>query len=405
MHLVEVLDKKEEINFLETARVIYKYDDNWVCPLNDDIRGIFDRRRNEKFLNGDARRWVLKDDNDRPIGRIAAFVDNAYAASYDQPTGGIGFFECIEDQEAAQILFDTARQWLAQKGMEAMDGPINFGANDAYWGLLVDGFTPHAFRTPYHRHYYRRLFEGYGFKSYYHQYAFHLDINNHFPQRFWKIAEWISKKPEYEVKYFRFKDQDRFINDFVEIYNSTWPSFKEDFVPIDAEMVRKLLQDVRPVLVEEFNLFGYHKGRPIAFYVNLPDLNQIIRDFKGRLHAFNLMRFFYRVKFTKRINRLRSVIYGIAPKYRRSGIDAAIFWHLREALKKHPHYQQIELTWVGDFNPGMLNMWHRFNASRAKEYITYRYLFDRTRPFERYPIPKNNSRPRGKGERINRRLQ
>ena len=130
------------------------------------------------FRHGEAIRWILKDDNGITIGRIAAFIDKVRSAANSQPTGGIGFFEVIENREAAFTLFDTAREWLTARGMEAMDGPINFGENDNNWGLLVEGFMQQGFGMPYHKKYYRAFFEEYGFKNYFEQYSYHREVRD-----------------------------------------------------------------------------------------------------------------------------------------------------------------------------------------------------------------------------------
>ncbi len=114
----------------------------WVCPLDKEIESIFDPKKNVYFKHGEATRWILKDDQGELNGRVAAFIDHNTAQKHDQPTGGMGFFECINDQEAANLLFDTAREWLKERGMEAMDGPINFGETDKYWGLAGGWFHP-----------------------------------------------------------------------------------------------------------------------------------------------------------------------------------------------------------------------------------------------------------------------
>ncbi len=132
----------------------------------------------------------------------------------------MGFFEVIESREAAFMLFDTAREWLSARGMKAMDGPINFGDNDNFWGLLVEGFTQPGFGMPYNKEYYLRYFEEYGFMIYFEQYSYHRDVASVvvFPERFRKIAEWISKRPGYTFPHFEYRDCDKFISDMVEIY-------------------------------------------------------------------------------------------------------------------------------------------------------------------------------------------
>src|SRR5512136_3047776 len=191
MKIIKVTDRKTKRDFLRVAKIIYKNDTTWVCPLDKDIEAVFDPSRNTYFKHGMAERWILKDDNNNLTGRVAAFIDTKLSHTYDQPTGGMGFFECLNDKASAFLLFDTAKDWLKSKGMEAMDGPVNFGETDKYWGLLVGGFTHPSFDIAYNPPYYQELFESYGFKTYYKMEGFHLDITKPLPERFTKIAEWV----------------------------------------------------------------------------------------------------------------------------------------------------------------------------------------------------------------------
>ena len=222
MELIEVSGKDTISMFHEVPGKLYRKDPNYIPMLHKQVENIFDPVNNAKFNEGDAWRWILKDGNE-VIGRIAAFYDSGYSSSYEQPTGCIGFFECIENQEAAGILFDAARNWLMKNNMAAMDGPVNFGENFFNWGLLVEGFSPQSYGMQYHHHYYRKLFENYGFKTYYEQYSYALDISNpDLPERFWKIAAWVAKKPGYRYEHFSFKNETKYIRDFIEIHRQAW---------------------------------------------------------------------------------------------------------------------------------------------------------------------------------------
>ena len=137
MRLVVVSDKKTRKDFLRVPKILYRKDPFWVCPLDRDTEVVFDPGKNKLFSGGNARRWILLGDNNQLSGRIAAFYNRDLSSRNKQPTGGIGWFECINDQGAANMLFDAARDWLKSEGMEAMDGPINFGSNESNWGLLV----------------------------------------------------------------------------------------------------------------------------------------------------------------------------------------------------------------------------------------------------------------------------
>ena len=194
MMLIEVKDKQPAKISLKFPKVLYKNDPNWICPLDMEIENIFNPEKNSCFQHGDARRWVMKDDQGKLTGRIAAFYDKNKAFHNPQPTGGIGFFECINDQNAANLLFDTAKDWLASEGMQAMDGPINFGENFVNWGLLVEGFMQQGYGMPYNFPYYRTLFENYGFKTYFEQYSFHDKFSRPYPEADAEIRRTILEK-------------------------------------------------------------------------------------------------------------------------------------------------------------------------------------------------------------------
>lgn len=386
MNLIRVSDNKSRKEFIEVAKIIYKNDPVWVCPLDNQINAIFNPAQNTYYNHGEAERWILKNNQDQLTGRIAAFIDFNVANSYDQPTGGIGFFECINDKRVSSMLFDTAKTWLKEKGMEAMDGPVNFGETDSYWGLLVDGFTHPSYEIAYNHKYYRELFESYGFKTYYKQEGFHLDLKTELPPRIMKIAEWVAKKPEYSFKHFSWKDQDKFVKDFATVFNIAWKTFKENFEPLKPEYIRKTLKKGKAIIDGEFIWIAYKDNQPIAIYLMYLDVNQILKYLNGKLHLYNKLKFLY-LKKSKTMTRARGVLMGVIPQYQNLGIESAIIWQLQQVFKRKTHYKEIEFSWVGDFNPKMRKIFITVGSKSVKHYITYRYLFDRSKEFKRLPIP------------------
>lgn len=386
MVITEVTDKRSRREFLDVPKILYSNEGIWVCPLDREIESVFDRKRNIYFQHGEASRWILKDSNGKLAGRVAAFIDHNTSGKYDQPTGGMGFFECLQDQEAADKLFTTARDWLASKGMEAMDGPINFGETDKYWGLLVEGFTHPSYEIAYNFPYYRELFENYGFRTYFKQEGFHLDITKPLPPRLKKIAEWVSGKPGYSFEHFRWRDMDRYINDFVAVFNEAWSTLKEDFRPLEVEYIKKTLKKARAIIDEEFIWIAYNNGRPIGIYLMYPDVNQILKHLNGRMNLRAMLMFLY-LKRKKSMTRARGVLMGVVPAFQGLGIEAAFILQLVKVFERKPHYTEIEFSWVGDFNPKMRKTFISVGCKSVKHYITYRYLFDRNKPFKRYPIP------------------
>ncbi|MFC2081050.1 GNAT family N-acetyltransferase [Bacteroidota bacterium] len=386
MNIIPVSNKKTRKEFLDVARHVYRGDDNWVCPLDTEINSIFDPDINPYFTHGEATRWILKDSDGNLTGRIAAFINRKANEKLDTSTGGIGFFECINDEKAASLLFDTGRDWLKERGMEAMDGPINFGETDKYWGLLVDGFTQPSYEIAYNPRYYQDLFENYGFQTYYKQEGFHLDLTKPMPERFTKIASWVAKKPGYEFRHFEWKHAAQQVRDFAEVFNTTWPTFKPDFTPLVPEYIYKTMKKARAIIEEEFAWIAYHDGKPIAIYLMWPDVNQILKHLNGKLHLINKLRFLY-LKKKKTMTRARGVLMGVIPKFQGLGVESVIILKLVEVFSRKPHYKEIEFSWVGDFNPKMRKIFLSVGTVSAKHYITYRYLFDRNAEFVRYPIP------------------
>ncbi len=391
MKLYKVKDRRTEKMFLDTPRIIYRNDKTWVCPLDNDIKGIFDPGKNTYFKHGIVERWVLTDDAGKLTGRIAAFVDFNLARSYEQPTGGIGFFECIDNREAAFLLFDTAKAWLQERDMDAMDGPINFGETDKYWGLLVNGFTHPSFDVPYNPPYYQKLFESYGFRVYYKMEGFHLDITKPLPERLSKIAERILRQPGYEFRHFTWKEEDKLTHDFVRAFNEAWASFKQHFEPLEPAYIKATLRKARPIVDGEFIWLAYFEGRPIGIYLMFPDLNMILKHLNGRLDLVSMLRFLW-LKKQKAMTRAKGLLMGVIPEFQNRGIESAFIHNLQEVFRRKPHYTEIEFSWVADFNPKMRKIFIAVGCVPVKNYITYRYLFDRTREFKRYPIPGDDEK-------------
>ena len=386
MTILEVKNKHAKKAFLDVPRIIYREDDTWVCPFDKEINSIFDPKKNVYFQHGEASRWLLYDDLGKLIGRVAAFIDRNSCEKHDQSTGGMGFFECIHNQEAAKLLLDTAREWLKARGMEAMDGPVNFGETDKYWGLLVDGFTHPSYEIAYNPPYYQELFEGYGFQTYFKQEGFHLDVTEPLPPRFERIAQRVASNPEYEFKHFTWKEADLFVHDFVTVFNEAWASFKENFEPLEVSYIKKTLKKAKAIIDEEFVWLAYSKGKPIAIYLMYPDVNLILKHLNGRLNLPAMLKFLY-LKRKKTMTRARGVLMGVIPAYQSRGIEAGFILNLVRVFERKPHYTEIEFSWVGDFNPKMRKIFMGVGCKSVKHYITYRYLFDRNAEFKRYPIP------------------
>ncbi|RWY50948.1 GNAT family N-acetyltransferase [Mucilaginibacter gilvus] len=372
MKITEIESKADKTAFLEVARIIYKNDDNWVCPLDNDIEAVFDPARNNFHSHGKATRWILTEDSGRLIGRVAAFINQKKAYNYEQPTGGMGFFECINNKVAAFLLFDTAKTWLQANGMQAMDGPINFGENDNFWGLLVEGFTPPSYGMNYHLPYYKAFFEDYGFKTQYEQITNHLDVHKPFSERFTKIANWVIKKPGYSFEHFKAKEIEKYAADFLEIYNDGWQDF-ENFVPINHTTILESFEKMKAIMDERLIWFAYINNEPASFIVILPDANQLIKPLNGKLNLIGKLLFVYRR--WRGVSRMRAIVMGTKQKFQNHGLESAIFIKLKEYVLPLKQYDELELSWVGDFNDKMIAMHAAVGATFGKRHLTMRCVF------------------------------
>jgi hypothetical protein len=255
MQLFPVSDSASSKEFLKVPLIIYKDDPNFIRPLDKDVNDVFDPKKNKAYRHGEIQRWLLKDDNGNLIGRIAAFVNKKYKNKGDeQKTGGIGFFECINNQEAADMLFDVAKSWLMQRGMEAMDGPINFGERDRWWGLVVEGFKPPIYLMNYNHPYYVQLFENYGFKNFFNQICWYLIVDTQLKGKFIEMNEKYDASPDFKVEHIRKNQLEKYATDFSIVYNKAWAKH-EGNKQLNKEVAIKMFRSMKPVMDEKLIWF------------------------------------------------------------------------------------------------------------------------------------------------------
>lgn len=387
MQITPVADLSTEKLFLLVPVVLYKDDPNWIRPLDKDIMDVFDKTKNKSFRFGKAERWILKDENGALIGRIAAFVNSKYKNIGDNiPAGGIGFFECIHNQEAADLLFDNAKHWLISQGMEAMDGPINFGERDRWWGLLTKGFYEPLYCMNYNPPYYVELFENYGFKVFYDMICFHMKPKDPLSAKIWERHNALAKDPNFSACTISKKNLEKYAYDFAEVYNKAWAGHG-GLKQMNKEQASIMFKKLKPVIDERIVWFAYYKNDPVAIFINLPDLNQWFKKLNGKFGLLQKLKFLWLQKFGKN-TRFTGLVFGVVPDWQGKGVDAYIIAEaaklLQTAAVPYTHY---EMQWIGDFNPKMLNIAGSLGAStRSRNLSTYRYLFDRTKEFHRHPI-------------------
>jgi len=386
-HLIEVKTRKDVREFHNLPAYLNRGDSNWIKPLVKDIESVFNPSQNSLFRNGDAIRWLLKDNSGTTVGRVSAFYSRKIASADMMPVGGMGFFECIDDYQAATILFDACRDWLEANGMRAMEGPENFGERDRWWGLLVDGFLPPNYCMPYNPQYYRGLFEKYGFKNYFEQYTYYTPVTDKNLDEVIKIkAERIFTNPDYSFRYMKTSELRETARNFMIVYNKGWARFP-GVKTISERHARLLMKSFKSIHDEKLIWFGFYKNEPVCFFLMLPEINQIIRYLNGKLNNIGRLKFLWYRYVRKKLTKAFGLIFGIVPEHQRKGVEGALIMSFaRLALKNDFPYKDLEFNWIGDFNPSMMHLLDQIGATIIKTHITYRYLFDRNAPFERAPV-------------------
>ncbi len=382
MKAVHVVSDELKKEFLDFPARLFQNDKNYIRPLNNDIEEVFSPKRNKFFRSGECERFLFKNDKDETVGKVAVFINKKYKQK--QATGGIGFFDCINDQKTADFIFDFAKNRLQEKGMEAMDGPINFGERDKFWGLLIEGFSEPLYGMNYNPPYYTELFENYGFQIYFNQLCFGRKVHDAVADNFLEMHKRISQNKNISAKRMKVKDLEKYAKDFTEVYNKAWANHGEGKELTNAHTF-KLFKTLKPVINEHISWFIYENEKPIAMWMNIPDLNQWFKYLNGEFGLLQKLKFLFLKKFKKN-KKMVGLVFGIVPEWQRKGIDGYMIWEGTKHFRKTTDFEDYEMQWIGDFNPKMIKIAENLETVVTRKLATYRYLFDREKEFERHKI-------------------
>lgn len=391
MKVIEVTSKAEQVEFVRFPIQLYKNEKNWIRPIDKDVEDVFHSETNKFFRHGECTRWILKNDNGQTIGRIAAFINRKTMKEKNSlkqqlMVGGLGFFESINDQGAAFHLFDTAKEWLQKREINTIEGPINFGERDNWWGLLTKGhdIDPN-YKMPWTHPYYEDFFTNYGFQEYFQQLTFGRKVNADLKPQYKIQADRLFNDSKFEFKCLDMKQLEKFTEDFRVIYNKAWvrhAGVKE----MSSLQAKSIMKQMKPILDPDIIYFCYYEGEPIAFFLNLPEVNQIFKHLNGKLNWLGKLIFLYH-KLMKTNKKMVGRGFGIAPEFQGKGIVAGIveFCRLMVQEEIRGRYIDYEMNWIGDFNPKMVKIAGTI-GDVVKTHVTYRKMLDEGLTFERCPV-------------------
>lgn len=358
-----VADRRGLTAFLRLPETIYRGDPRWVPPLRRDERARLSPS-NPFFTHAEAQLFLARQGGE-VVGRVAAIVNRWHLERWKDDAGFFGFFESVADDAVAGELFAAVREWLRGKGLASVRGPFNPSTNDMC-GILTAGFEhPPRIMMPYNPAYYPALFEHAGLRPVRELLAYELEPPAVLPDAMHRVAETAASRG----CRIRPLDPRRLAEEaetFRQIYNTAW-SENWGFVPMSQSEMAWMASQLRQVMVPDLALVAEWDGRPVGFFLLLPDVNPALRVLQGRLTPWGLCRF---LMMRRRMDEARLVLLGVVPEYRRRGIEALLLRQAYGAVRRHG-YRRVELGWILEENAMIHQMTKRWGAREVKRYRIY----------------------------------
>lgn len=361
-----VTTKEEKKDFIQFPYDHYSEDQYWVAPLYMEQKKLLNTDKNPFFENAEIELFLAYH-NDKPAGRIAAIIDHRYNDYHNTKTGFFGFFECIDHQPTANLMFRVAADWLRNKGMNDILGPANPGMMDEI-GILVDGFEKYpSILMPYHKTYYDTLIKEADFDKAQDLLTYDVNQDNVDRERMNRAMEIVKRRlPEISIRKIRLKKIKEEIKIIREIFNAAW-SKNWGFIPLSEAEFNYLANDLKTIVDDNFAHIAEVNGKPVAFSVAIPDYNQIFRNMDGKLFPTGIFKILWN---RKKINRVRTALMGVIPEFQGKGIDALLH---REAIENgliHDVYAS-EIGWILESNVQMNRVAEKIGGAPDKRYRMY----------------------------------
>lgn len=375
---------------------VYRDNPQYVYPLRSDIENILGEK-NAAYRGDNLKRWVVRDGH-RLVGRVAAFVDVERNEQLDLPAGGLGFFESVEDAEVARLLFTAAEDWLRNRGMQAVDGPINFGERDKFWGLLVRGWYRPIYQETYNPPYYQEFFEQAGYQP--HEQCLTMrGVVAEFPgERLGKLAARVRERYGLYTEQIQAGNLRKGADDFAEAYNAAfnhWPYFK----PLTGDDIYPTFQQMKPIMDPHLTCIAYNReGRPIGLAGLIPDINCFLQGLRGRLNWVGLPKFLYRLKFQKHPRNCKGIAFGIAQDYQRQGVYPLMVDAMFQSGDRHTSrtYRYVDMATIRGHNKLMVDTCRQMNTDIHRVHLAYRKALQPEARWEPFAMMDVSDVPPGK---------
>lgn len=345
MQIEPISDRRGMERFIRFPWKVYNGDGNWVPPLLSEVKFVLGRK-NPFFRHAEAAYFMAVKDG-RDVGRIAAIIDHNHINIHNEQAGFFGFFECLPDFSAASALYDAASEWLRKRDISIIRGPMNPSTNDEC-GFLLEGFdSPPMIMMTYTPPYYLEFAERYGLAKAKDLYAYIVIVDDvAVVERLERLSQGVKKRiPGLTVRPADMKHFDRELEIVKDIYNSAW-SRNWGFVPMTDEEIESMAKRLKALIIPELLIIAEVEGRPAAFFMVVPDYNQVLHRLNGRLLPFGVFKFLW---YSRRITDIRGITLGVKEEYRRKGIEGLLYLESFKAAKKKG-FKRAEMSWILEDN-------------------------------------------------------
>ncbi len=367
---ISVVKTQKQIHeFIKLPFKIYKENNCWVPPMISDMKDTLDKNKNPLFQKGEHEIFIAIL-NGKTVGRICVGYDITLSKIRHNDSGYITMFECIDNYEVAKLLFDTAVQWLRDKGINSIRGPISpkGGGSDEYRGLLIDAFdSPPVIMNSYNHEYYVSFFEKYGFKKYLDLYAYLISPELMFVKNPEKSIKYAQKRYNFNVEPINLKRIDKEIDAIKHILDLAVPEEWSDMIPPTLDELHGIADHLIKFADPDIIPIARSGDEPVGFGIALPDYNQVLKHMNGRITPLSLLKFMY---YKRKINGARFFVMFVIPSFRKKGVSYAIYYHsFMNAIKKG--YLWGEGSTIGETNTNMRNDIENIGGNHYKTYRIY----------------------------------
>jgi GNAT superfamily N-acetyltransferase len=374
----KVETKADFKTFLEFPWTLYKGDPYWTPMLPSMRRDHLDKKKNPtwKHLEGD---YFVAWRGEQPVGTIAAFINHRYNEFHGEHIGFFGLFDVYDDQEAATALLETAVDYVRALGYDALRGPASFSTNDEC-ALLIEGFDDEpVVLMAYNYPYYQRLIEATpGFTGVMDLYSYKftmdgLQQSSDSVDTLLRVTQRNNERRKIEVKTLNLKDLKNEFLKLKRIYNNAWDK-NWGFVPFSDEELDELVAGLGRFFEPRLAFFAEVDGRPVAFLLGIPDLNQALHaayPHPGKPEIVSMLQVLWHWKLRSKLTRFRIMLMGVEEGYRNIGVEAAMFVKILDAAVAMGNWKYADGGWVLETNEAMSRLCDAFGGTLYRRYRFY----------------------------------